>query len=97
LKILYTLDIHFNNKQNKYYVKNYIFIESSQSIFRDDIFDPISDKFYWSVQSNTKNDLTTIRNLSWPGYLGFVFQERNIFGSVYFGSGIKNVDLAFYI
>jgi hypothetical protein len=94
---LYILDILSNNRQKIFYVKKSIFIESSQSIFRDDIFDQISDKFYWSVQPNTKNDLTTIRNLLWPGYLGYVFQERNIFGGIYYGNGIKNVDLAFYI
>jgi radial spoke head protein 9 len=49
------------------------------------------------VQPNTKNDLTTIRNISWPGYLGYVFQERNTFGGIYYGNGIKNVDLAFYV
>jgi len=33
----------------------------------------------------------------WPGYVGYVFTQKSVFGGIYFGNGIKNVDLAFYI
>lgn len=49
------------------------------------------------MQSNTRGDLATIRSLMWPGYIGYVFKEKNTFGGVYYGNGIKNSDLAFYL
>ena len=41
--------------------------------------------------------MISVRSLLWPGYLSYVFLKRNIFGGIYFGNGIKNVDLPFYI
>ncbi len=38
-----------------------------------------------------------MRSFLWPGYLAYLFTTRNVFGGVYFGNGIKNVDLPFYI
>ena len=74
-----------------------IFLESTQSIFRSDIFDPIENISFWSIQSNTENNLISVRSLLWQGYVSYVFTKRNIFGAIYFGNGLKNADLPFYI
>jgi len=27
----------------------------------------------------------------WPGYIAYSFTNRNVFGGLYFGNGLKNV------
>ena len=51
----------------------------------------------WSVQSDDSKTNVTVRNLLWPGFLGYHQARTNIFGYAYFGSGIKNVDLPFML
>ena len=75
----------------------YMSLEGTQSIFRDDIFDKIENQTFWSIQPNTESNLITARSFLWPGYLAYLSTSRNVFGGVYFGNGIKNVDLPFYI
>ena len=90
-------DTHSPNKPLPLYVHFCLLKESTQSIFRDDIFDKIGNPTFWSIQPNTENNLITVRSFLWPGYLAYLFTNRNVFGGVYFGNGIKNVDLPFYI
>lgn len=36
-----------------------------------------------------------MRNLAWPGFVGYSRANSRVFGYGYFGDGIKNIDLAF--
>lgn len=88
---------HFRNVQLK---EKKILLETNESIFRDDIFDPIIEdnpKGAWSIQTDTSGMLTTVRSLLWPGYVAYNVQSGKNFGGVYLGDGIKNKDLPFML
>ena len=51
----------------------------------------------WSIQSDESKTQITIRSLLWMGYAAYHRTNSSIFGGVYFGDGIKNVDLPFII
>ncbi len=67
---------------------------------RFDFLDPISQDSIigsWSIQTDESKTQITIRSLLWAGYVGYHRTNSNIFGGVYFGDGIKNIDLPFII
>ncbi len=66
-------------------------------MFKFDFFDKIQNTLFWSLQVNTMETIGTARSLLWPGYVGYNFFNRKIFGGIYFGNGLKQVDLPFYI
>jgi radial spoke head protein 9 len=75
-------------------------IESDEVIFSSDFLDDLQGdlpKGVWSLQMANNGRDVNCRNLSWPGYYAFHKLGTNIFGSAYFGDGIKNVDLAFML
>ena len=39
----------------------------------------------------------TLRSFLWPGYIAYHKANTKLFGGAYFGNGLKNVDLAFYL
>ena len=89
--------LHFRNVQ---LLEKKMLLESNDSIYHDDIFDPIDadlPKGAWSVQADNSGTVARIRSLVWPGYVGFHVGETGVFGGAYFGYGIKNKDLAFMI
>lgn len=51
----------------------------------------------WSVQSDDSKMNVTVRNLLWPGFLGYHEANTGVFGYCYFGSGVKNVELPFML
>lgn len=52
----------------------------------------------WSVQKDPINPLVvTIRSRVWPGFLAYHRANTNVKGGVYFGDGIKNIDLEFML
>lgn len=62
--------------------------------------DPLSDdlpKGCWAVRQDPTGTLVTLRSLTWPGYLAFHVPGTSRFGGVYFGSAVKNTDLAFLL
>ena len=46
---------------------------------------------------NTTRDWVTVRNLTWQGYVAFHRLGTKNFGGIYYGNGIKSVDMLFYI
>lgn len=69
-------------------------------IFSKDFLDNIekdSPRGCWSTQIDAKGTTVTLRSLLWPGYYSFHRLESAIFGSVYLGDGVKNIDLPFMI
>jgi radial spoke head protein 9 len=52
----------------------------------------------WSVQKDPINALVvTIRSRLWPGYYAYHRANTNLYGGVYMGDGIKNIDLMFML
>lgn len=89
--------LHFRNVQS---ADKKTLVESDESVFRDDIFDPVTDdkpKGAWCVQVDSSKSVGTVRSLLWPGYVAYNETGTGKFGGAYFGDGIKNKDLAFMI
>lgn len=75
-------------------------IEADNVVFSNDFLDNLEGDLprgVWSLQLSSDQNSISCRNLSWPGYYSFHKLNTNIFGSVYIGDGIKNVDLAFML
>jgi len=51
----------------------------------------------WSIQYNSSKTCSSLRSLIWPGFIFFAKVNGNQYGGAYFGTGQKNVDLAFMI
>lgn len=52
----------------------------------------------WSIVKDPINPtVVTIRNRLWPGYFAYHRSNTSLFGGVYMGDGLKNVDLAFML
>lgn len=92
----YILDIPILLRQGKQYVipSN---LESVEAIFEYRLFDQLENISFWSNQVNTTHTIGTVRSLLWPGYIAYTFFNKNIFGGVYVGNGLKQVELAFYL
>ena len=62
--------------------------------FLDNIADdPIRDS--WSIHVDSTKTISTLRSLVWPGYFAYCKANNDQFGGVYFGYGIKNIDIPF--
>lgn len=52
----------------------------------------------WTIQKDEINQaIVVLRNRLWPGFTAYARANTPIFGSLYVGSGIKQVDLPFMI
>ena len=52
----------------------------------------------WTIQKDEMNQtVVVIRNRLWPGFTAYARANTKIFGSLYIGAGIKQVDLPFMI
>jgi len=55
----------------------------------------------WCVQRETVGGggvgLVTVKSLLWPGYVSYQLADTRLFGSIYFGTGLQNIDLAFML
>ena len=75
-------------------------LKDDDALFHKDIFDSIIDdevKGSWSVVTDTTKTTCNIRSLLWPGYYAVHVSGTNTYCGVYFGNGMKNVDLPFMI
>ena len=89
--------VHFREVQNK---KQIDLIARQEAVFSNEFLDDVSaDKpnFCWSIIKDTTQSVATLRSQLWPGYYGFQRSNTPIYGSVYIGDGIKNIDLPFMI
>jgi radial spoke head protein 9 len=55
--------------------------------------DPIKDS--WSIHVDSTKTTSSLRSMVWPGYFAYCKANCDQFGGVYFGYGIKNVDIPF--
>jgi radial spoke head protein 9 len=75
--------------------------EREQDIFTHDFLDNAAletPACSWTVQKDAVNpQLVTIRSRFWPGYYAYARASSSIFGGIYIGDGIKNLDMPFMI
>ena len=89
--------LHFRSAQTK---DKKDLNQKDDAIFRPDFIESIADdqiKGSWSVQYDTTKSFVSIKSLLWPGYVAFHKLKCKLFGGVYIGDGIKNVDLPFML
>ena len=87
--------LHFRPVENQEKIDK---INMGKAVFDFDFLDSISDdsiKDTWSIQLDSTKTTCSIRSLVWPGYLAYCKANSDQFGGVYFGYGIKNVDIPF--
>jgi radial spoke head protein 9 len=75
--------------------------DRAEDVFNHEFLDNVAldePRSSWSVQKDPINPLVvTIRNRVWPGYIAYHRANTNVFGGVYIGEGIKNIDLMFML
>jgi radial spoke head protein 9 len=89
--------LHFRSAQTK---DKKELNQKDDAIFRPDFLESIAEddiKGSWSVQPDTTKSQVIIKSLLWPGYYSYHKLRSKIFGGVYIGDGIKNVDLPFML
>ncbi|KAG6975918.1 hypothetical protein JG688_00001898 [Phytophthora aleatoria] len=75
-------------------------IENAEGLVRaGDFFDPLIQDLdgAWVISKDNTGAYTTLRNYVYPGAFCFHRPETAHYGSVYFGDGRKNPDIAFMI
>lgn len=75
-------------------------IEEDKAIYEEKILDELEKdrpKGVWAINPTIDENAVIVKNLYWPGALGFCKIETSEFGYCYFGDGIKNYDLPFMI
>ena len=87
--------LHFRPVENQEKIDK---INMGKAVFDFDFLDGISDdpiKDTWSIQLDSTKTTCSLRSLVWPGYFAYCKANSDQFGGVYFGYGIKNVDIPF--
>ena len=88
---------HFRKVQDK---KKRDMIDRDEGIYNDYFLEDISNDYpkgSWNILNDTSETVVLVRNKLWPGYLAYHKMRTPIFGAVYIGDGIKNVDLPFMV
>ena len=65
-----------------------------------DIFESLADdvpKGAWTFKSSSTGANMLISNLLWPGFVGYASLGGPAWGYCYFGTGLKNQDIAFML
>ena len=73
-------------------------IDMGKAVFDFSFLDSLSDdnlKCAWSIQTDSAKTVCNIRSLVWNGYFAYHKANTNLFGSIYIGFGIKNMDIPF--
>ena len=73
-------------------------IDMGKAVFDFSFLDCLSDdelKCSWSIQTDSAKSVSNIRSIVWPGYYAYHKSNCDLFGGVYIGFGIKNVDIPF--
>ena len=86
---------HFRNVQDERKKKQLL---EDDAVFRPDFLDEVSTDMplgCWSIQQDMSGTSAVIRNNVWAGYTAYHKSASQQFGGIYFGDGLKNLDLAF--
>ena len=65
--------------------------------FLDPIVEDVPSEISWSLQYERGGSIVTVKSLLWPGYVFYHMPNTRFYGSLYFGNGIKNLDLPFML
>jgi len=91
---------------------NYLHMRKAQNLYEKsllqranldksiDFMDSLEDdlpKSSWSLQFERGSGLATLRSLLWLGYVFYHVPDSRYYGSVYIGTGEKNIDLPFML
>lgn len=86
---------HFRAPQNQ---NKKDLIAMGKAVFDFGFLDSIEEdkiKGSWSIQVDSAKTVSNIRSMIWPGYFAYHKTNTTMFGGVYIGYGIKNVDIPF--
>jgi hypothetical protein len=92
------------NRLEAQQLQNYLRLKNIKDGFQTDgveepsinIANNIEDeKKNWLIKSSSNGNVITLNSLLWPGYICYVKPNTNTFGSVYMGTGQKNLDMEF--
>ncbi|MCQ2817287.1 MAG: hypothetical protein MJ252_08490 [archaeon] len=75
-------------------------LEEDNAVFSFDIFDSIVNdtmKGSWSLQVDSSKSSCNVRSLLWPGYFASLQGNTGLFCGLYYGNGMKNLELPFMI
>jgi radial spoke head protein 9 len=75
-------------------------IDRDEGIYNHYFLDEIQQdwpKGSWNILKDTSGTVAIVRNKLWPGYYAYHRINTPVFGGVYIGNGIKNLDLPFMI
>jgi len=75
-------------------------IDRDDAVYNHDFLDEIQKDYpknCWTLVKDSSETVATVRSLLWPGYFGYHRACSNVYGGIYFGPGIKNLDLPFMI
>jgi radial spoke head protein 9 len=87
--------VHFRNVQSE---ASKIRLDEPSAPFSSRFLESISEdqpKGCWNFQLDLHKETALGRSLLWPGYHFYHILNRNKFGSVYIGNGLKNLELQF--
>ena len=73
-------------------------IEMGKGVFDFAFLDCLADdelKGSWSIQLDSSKTVSHIRSLIWPGYFAYHIANTDLFGGIYIGYGVKNIDIPF--
>ena len=86
---------HFRPTENQ---RKKDLISMGKAVFDFNFLDTINDdpiKGCWSIHVDSTKTTSTLRSLIWPGYFAYHNANTDEFGGIYFGYGIKNIDIPF--
>jgi hypothetical protein len=75
-------------------------IARHEAVYTTEFLDPIStDKpnNCWSIHKDATQCVAVLRNNLWQGYYGYHRCNTSIFGGIYIGDGVANLDLPFML
>eukprot|EP00347_Sterkiella_histriomuscorum_P001082 403373397 len=75
-------------------------IDRDEGIYNHHFLDEIQTDYpkgAWNIVKDTTQQVALIRSKLWPGYYAYHRVNTYIFGGLYIGNGIKNLDLPFMI
>jgi len=75
-------------------------IARNQAIYNSGFLDSIAEdmpKQSWSIVMDSSATVATLRSHLWPGYYAYHRSKTPIYGSVYIGNGMPNINLPFML
>lgn len=75
-------------------------IARNQAVYNPNFLDSVGEDRpmqAWSIVADTSKTVATLRSQLWPGYFAYHRVKTPVYGSVYIGDGMPNVNLPFML